>query len=178
MPGGKKEKLRLIGIDTPESTREIEPYGKKASSYTKNRLDGEKIWLEKDVEERDRYNRFLVYIWLSEPEKKIKEEVREKMFNAELLLKGYAQLMTVPPNVKYVDYFKEYQREARKADRGLWELKEENTEDYYVGSKNSDKFHRPGCKWAQKIDEDNLLRFESRDEAYDAGYQPCEWCDP
>ena len=44
------------------------------------------------------------------------------MFNAELLLQGYAELMTIPPDVKYVDLFRPMAAEARDADRGLWGL--------------------------------------------------------
>ena len=47
-------------------------------------------------------------------------EIREKMFNAHLLLNGYAQLMTIQPNVKYVDLFREYQRQARESGKGIW----------------------------------------------------------
>lgn len=122
LAGSKKEKVRFIGINTPESTRKVEPYGKQASTYTKKRLDGRKVWLELDVRERDRYGRLLAYVWLEKPADDSEKEVRAKMFNAELLLEGYARVMTVPPNVKYVDYFKKYQREAREANKGLWGL--------------------------------------------------------
>lgn len=175
---GKKEKVRFIGINTPESTREIEPYGKKAAAYTQSRLDGRKVWLELDVQKRDRYGRLLAYIWLEKPANDSEKEVQAKMFNAELLLNGYAQLMTVPPNIKYVDYFKEYQREAREAGRGLWGLSAKDTEDYYVASKRSNKFHRPDCEWGQKIAPYNLIKFNSRDEAIKAGYEPCRVCRP
>ncbi|SHF18399.1 nuclease homologue [Desulfofundulus australicus DSM 11792] len=46
-------------------------------------------------------------------------EVRVKMFNAGLVLNGYAQVMTVLPNVKYADLFAEVQREAREAGEGV-----------------------------------------------------------
>jgi micrococcal nuclease len=136
-PAVKEEKVRFIGVNTPESTKEIEPYGKEASAYTKTRLDGRKIWLELDVEERDRYGRLLAYIWLEQPASDSEPEVRAKMFNAELLLNGYAQVMTIPPNVKYADLFVKLQQEAREANKGLWGLTEEKqaaqAEDYYAG---------------------------------------------
>jgi len=177
LAGGKEEKVRFIGVDTPESTREIEPYGKKAAAYTKKRLDGRKIWLEFDVEKRDRYGRLLAYIWLEKPAGTGEKEVRAKMFNSELLLEGYAHVMTIPPNVKYTDYFAKYQLEAREANKGLWGLAGEE-EDYYVASKKSNKFHRPDCKWGQEIPPHNLIKFNSKDEAFDAGYEPCRACDP
>jgi len=120
---GATEKVRFIGVNTPESTIEHEPYGKEASSYTKKRLPvGTRVWLETDVGLRDRYGRLLAYVWLSPPTSRSAAEVRAKMFNAELLIRGYAQLMTVPPDVKYVDLFVPLQAAARDASRGLWAL--------------------------------------------------------
>ncbi|MCL6448928.1 MAG: thermonuclease family protein [Armatimonadetes bacterium] len=121
---GREEKVRLIGVDTPESTREVEPYGKEAAAYTKKRLEKKTVYLELDVEERDKYDRLLAYVWLSRPKNggaaEAAEEVRAKMFNAELLLNGYAQVLTVPPNVKYAELFTGFQREAREKKKGLW----------------------------------------------------------
>jgi micrococcal nuclease len=120
LANGRKEKVRFIGVNTPESTKKIEPYGKEAAAYTERRLDGRKIWLEKNVAERDKYGRLLAYVWLSPPKDDGEAEVRARMFNAELLLEGYAQVMTVPPDVKYADLFVKLQREAREAKKGLW----------------------------------------------------------
>ncbi|MGI9951991.1 thermonuclease family protein [Moorellaceae bacterium AZ2] len=102
---GRQEKLRLIGVDTPESTIQQEPYGKEASSFTRSKLLGRTVYLEKDVSERDKYGRLLRYVWLEKPGSLTKSEIRNKMFNAILLLNGYAQVATYPPDVKYVDYF-------------------------------------------------------------------------
>ncbi|MEW5934802.1 MAG: stalk domain-containing protein, partial [Bacillota bacterium] len=118
--GGKRERVRLIGVDTPESTVRVEPYGKEAAAYTARRLEGRTVWLEPDVSERDRYGRLLAYVWLDRPWDRTEAEVRRWMFNAELLLEGYAQVMTVPPDVKYADLFVRLAREAREAGRGLW----------------------------------------------------------
>lgn len=120
---GKKEKVRFIGVNTPESTKRHEPYGSEAYAYSRKELTGKKVYLEIDVGERDKYGRLLAYLWLEPPAKIDDREIRGKMFNARLLLEGYAQLMTIPPNVKYVDYFTEYQVESREANNGLWGLK-------------------------------------------------------
>jgi hypothetical protein len=72
------------------------------------------------VTERDRFGRLLAYAWLIQPADDNEADVRMKMFNAELLLKGYAQVMTSAPNVKYADMFVKFEREARNAGRGLW----------------------------------------------------------
>jgi micrococcal nuclease len=123
MPDGTEEKVRFIGVNTPESTIEHEPYGKEASAYTKRRLPvGTRVWLETDVGLRDRYGRILAYVWLTPPATGDAASVRAHMFNAELLLQGYAELMTIPPDVKYVDVFRPMAAEAREAGKGLWGL--------------------------------------------------------
>jgi len=120
LESGKEEAVRLIGVDTPESTREIEPFGKEAAAFTQRRLDGKTVFLEMDVSERDRFGRLLAYVWLDNPINESESEIRAKMFNADLLLQGYAQLMTITPNVKYTDMFLKFEREARNAGKGLW----------------------------------------------------------
>jgi micrococcal nuclease len=123
MPDGTTEKVRFIGVNTPESTTRHEPYGAEASAYAKRRLPkGLTVWLEVDVALRDKYGRMLAYVWLERPSSVTPEEIRAKMFNAELLIEGYAQLMTIPPDVRYVDVFTPLQAEARDASKGLWGL--------------------------------------------------------
>jgi len=186
LESGKEEKVRFIGVDTPESTTKVEPYGKEATAYTKSKLLGKNVWLELDVQERDKYGRLLAYVWLSPPTKESDEEIRTKMFNAVLLLEGYAQVMTVPPNVKYAEYFGKYQQEAREKNAGLWglEVKEEKPASSktvsasYIGNKNSKKFHLLNCQWAEKIAPGNRVYFKSRDEAIKSGYEPCKVCRP
>lgn len=178
LAGGGEERVRFIGVDTPESTRgKNDPYGKEASEYTKKKLDGQQIWLEFDVGGRDRYDRMLAYIWLEEPTNFSEAEIRAKMFNAELLLEGYAQIMTVPPNVKYVDYFTAFQKEARYAGKGQWGLARES-QGPFVASSRSNKYHLPECDSGQKIAPHNLIEFKTVDEAMDAGYEPCRVCNP
>jgi len=119
---GIEERVRFIGINTPESTTRHEPYGEEASEFTKKALAGKMVYLEKDVSNRDRYDRLLRYVWLEEPKTGSEEEIRTKMFNAILVLEGYAQAATYPPDVKYSDYFVQFQKEARSQNLGLWGL--------------------------------------------------------
>ncbi|SHE28485.1 micrococcal nuclease [Desulfofundulus australicus DSM 11792] len=180
LENGRSETVRLIGVNTPESTKEVEPYGREASAYTTSRLQGKRVWLEKDVQERDHYGRLLAYVWLDPPggSGPGESEARSRMFNAELLLKGYAQVMTVPPNVKYAELFARLQREAREEERGLWGLEVQDKEPYYLGNARSRKFHRPDCQYGRQIAPDNRVKFATRDEALDAGYEPCNSCKP
>lgn len=178
LENGRSERVRLIGVDTPETSGGTpQPYGPEAGAFTEKSLRGRQVWLETDVEERDRYNRLLAYVWLSVPETRGGADIRTKMFNARLLAGGYAQVLTVPPNVRYADLFVRLQKEAREAKRGLWGVPVKS-EPYYLGNVRSKKFHRPDCRWAQQIRPDNLIRFKTRDAAFDAGYSACRDCHP
>lgn len=117
-----KRKVRLLGVDTPETvhpTKEVQFFGPEASAFTKKALNGKTVWLEYDVAPLDRYQRHLAYVWLEEP-KEGEEAIRRGMFNARLLLGGYARVMTIQPNVRHAELFLKFQKEAREAKRGLW----------------------------------------------------------
>lgn len=104
--------VRLIGIDTPESVRPgtpIECFGKEASAATTALLEGQRVDLVKDVEETDRFDRLLRYVYLG-----------DEMANARLVTNGYAFAYTYPPNVRHSTLLVELQRDARESDRGLW----------------------------------------------------------
>lgn len=184
---GTVEKVRFIGVDTPETKHPTvgeEPYGKEASAFTARSLTGRKVYLELDVQERDKYGRLLAYVWLEPPTNNSEAEVRSKMFNAKLLLEGYAQVMTVPPNVKYADMFVKFQQEAREAGKGLWGIPapaggtSTDKEGYYIGNARSKKFHCSDCVWAQKISPENRVYFKTREEAIRQGYESCKVCEP
>ena len=171
----KEERVRLIGVDTPESVHpdasKNAKAGKIASDFTKSRLEGKYIELEFDVQERDRYGRILAYVWHE-----------GEMFNKLLLKEGYAQVATFPPNVKYVEEFTQLEKEAREAKRGLWaELSyeptiEEKTEGKYKASKNSDKYHLSDYTHPGEISPENLIWFDSKEGAEAKGYKPCGIC--
>ncbi|MFK9095025.1 thermonuclease family protein [Bacillus salipaludis] len=121
-------KIRLIGVNTPESTTRHEEYGKEASNYTTSKLNGKQVWIQKDVSETDRYSRLLRIVWLSVPTNDMDEnEIRAKMYNTDLVLNGYAEPSTYPPDVKYSEYFVKFAREAREANKGLWAFGEQGT---------------------------------------------------
>lgn len=109
----KKYGVRLIGVDTPESVhpnkKKNVPYGKIASNYTKERLEGKKVILKKDVQARDKYGRILAFVYID-----------GKMYNEELIEEGHAKIMTVPPNVNNTERFKKLQKEAQKLKKGVW----------------------------------------------------------
>ncbi len=120
LENGKTGRIRLIGVNTPEKGS---PYFAECTAYTKEKLLGKQVYLEFDVAEKDRYQRYLAYIWFKPPRNydlPLLEEIRSDMFNSQLLLSGYGQVMTIPPNVKYQEYFLTFEREAREKGRGLW----------------------------------------------------------
>jgi micrococcal nuclease len=111
----EKVKVRLIGVDTPESvhpdTDKNTEYGEIASAFTKELLDGKNVFLEYDIDATDKYGRTLAYVYLEET---------KIMVNRLLLQNGHALIMTIQPNSKYADEFFELQKQARKVGIGLW----------------------------------------------------------
>jgi len=100
--------VRYIGIDTPEKG---EPLYGEATEANRNLVEGKKVYLEKDVEDKDEYGRLLRYVW-----------VDNTMVNAELVRLGYAYSYSYPPNTKYQAYFLQLEKEAREQRLGLWSL--------------------------------------------------------
>jgi endonuclease YncB( thermonuclease family) len=110
---GRRERVRVIGVDTPESVapnRPDEPFGEESSDFAKHHLTGETVRLAGDAEPRDRYGRMLAYVWLPDG----------TFWNALLAAEGYAQQLTIPPNVTYASLFRRLVGEARSEHRGLW----------------------------------------------------------
>jgi micrococcal nuclease len=109
--------VRYIGIDAPEVRRKVgerwvvdpEPLARAATEANRQLVEGKAIRLEYDVQPEDQYGRVLAYVY-----------VGERMVNEALLASGYAQLLTIPPNVRYVERFRAAVHEARRAHRGLW----------------------------------------------------------
>jgi len=107
-------KIRLIGVDAPESknsrTKEMAYFGREASDYLTSLIAERKVRLEYDVGQFDKYGRTLAYVYLEDG----------TFVNATLVKNGYATVMTVPPNVKYADTFLKLERKARNQKSGLW----------------------------------------------------------
>jgi micrococcal nuclease len=108
------ERIRYIGVDTPESVKPGTPvqcYAKAASHFNARLVEGRRVRLRYDAERQDRYGRTLAYVFRSQ----------DGLFvNAELVRRGYATTLTIPPNVAHADDFRQLARGARRAGRGLW----------------------------------------------------------
>jgi micrococcal nuclease len=121
------ERVRLIGVDTPEmhenpklfrdasrfgrDVQTILSMGRVAYDFTRKLVEGREVRLEFDVEKRDKYGRLLAYVYLNDG----------TFLNEEIIKKGYAYPMTIPPNVRYSENFKSLFEQARSQHLGLWE---------------------------------------------------------
>lgn len=105
-------KVRMIGVDTPEVYGGAEPYGLEASDFSKELLNDKEVVMFKDVSTTDRYGRLLRYVFLlGDP----------LMVNERLIVEGYANAMTYPPDVSYAERFVEAERTAREQSLGMWQ---------------------------------------------------------
>jgi micrococcal nuclease len=177
-------KVRYIGIDTPETVHPSKPVqfmGKEASAFNRQLVEGKDVRLEYDVQRTDKYGRTLAYVY-----------VGDTFVNAELVKQGYAQIMTIPPNVKYQDLFLKLQKEAREAKLGLWsdqaaaewdmraqavssskDTSKSSADDsttYYI-TKTGRKYHRSGCRYLAH----SAFPIAEKD-ALARGYTPCLVC--
>jgi len=114
------------------------------------------------------YGRRLAYVFLENGD----------MVNAILVKKGLAHVMLKTPNVKYKTELLDCQREAMKERLGIWSRSPATAEKYYLGNKNSYRFHRPTCPFGRKVSKKNIVRFQSRNDAFWEGYSPCKKCRP
>jgi len=111
---GSDEKIRLTGVNAPESRntgkKKKEEFGIESKAFLTKFLTGKSVRLEFDVQKTDRYGRTLAYVYLEDG----------TFLNEYLVKEGYAQVATFPPNVKYKDTFIAAQRYARENKTGLW----------------------------------------------------------
>ena len=114
----EKFKIRLIGIDAPESYNvgkkfRKEYFGKEAKIFVTNLLKNKKVKLIFDVQKTDRYGRILAYAYLE----------NGVFLNQYLVENGFAVVATFPPNVKFVEVFTKAEKSARNKKLGLWNMK-------------------------------------------------------
>ena len=109
--------VRYIGVDTPEARRRVggqwvedpEPLAQDATAFNRQQVEGRRVRLEYDAQTHDRFGRLLAYVY-----------VGGTMVNAALLEAGFAQPMTIPPNVRYAERFRALTAQARAEGRGVW----------------------------------------------------------
>ena len=180
------EKIRYIGIDTPETVdprKPVQCFGVEASKKNKELVEGKTVRLEKDSTDRDKYSRLLRYVW-----------VDDLFVNLELVKQGFANSYSYPPDITYQKEFLAAETEAREAERGLWKacpvgasptlnVQEAPKSDCDIKgniSTSGEKiYHLPGCGSYAKtqIDEQRgELWFCSEKEAQEAGWRKALNC--
>ncbi|MDD2823097.1 MAG: thermonuclease family protein [Candidatus Daviesbacteria bacterium] len=113
------EKVRYIGIDTPETVdprRAVGCFGKEASNENKKLVEGKTVVLMKDISDKDQFGRLLRLVYLKQ------DDGNFIFVNDYLVREGFAKASTYPPDVKFSKQFVEAEREAREASRGLWKM--------------------------------------------------------
>ena len=106
------ERVRLIGVDTPEMKhpqKPVERFGKEAYLFTKKMVEGKEVRLKYDWPRKDKYDRLLAYVYL----------LNGTFLNAEIIKQGYGFAYTKYP-FKYIEEFRQYERDASENKRGLW----------------------------------------------------------
>ncbi|GBE29409.1 thermonuclease precursor [bacterium BMS3Bbin04] len=157
--------VRLIGVDTPETVhprKPIEYFGIEASSFTKEYLEGNKIYLEYDpAQMRDRYNRLLAYVRLQDGTD----------FNKLLIDKGYAHAYTAFPHPR-LEQYRNAERVARELEVGLWSVTKTDPNpysdslegiEYWLNTKNN-TLHNAQCRYYRNTKEGHITsNTEGRD---------------
>lgn len=109
---GRTEDVRYIGVDTPETVKPGAPvdcFGPQASAFNHRLVEGRRVRLVFGAERRDVYDRLLAYVYLD-----------GRFVNAELVRRGLARTLTIPPNDRFAERLKRLEIAASRAGRGLW----------------------------------------------------------
>jgi micrococcal nuclease len=166
--GDRLEIVRYAGISTPElhhPTRGIDFYRRAAMAENAKMVVDKRVLLTFDVEPRDRHGRLLAYVWAG-----------NLFVNAELAGAGYAEVVTMPPNVQHRDVLMARQREARQANRGLWAdaealLYHRPRPSGVFGNTRLRIYFHPDDNARKLLLADPFLYFESPQQAAAAGYR-------
>lgn len=109
---GREDRVRYIGVDTPETVAPDEPvgcFGHRASEFNESLVENERVRLVFDDERRDRYDRLLAYVY-----------VGDLFVNAELVRRGLARTLEIAPNTDFAELLDRLEQQAAEGGRGLW----------------------------------------------------------
>lgn len=116
---GKKTRIRLLGVDTPETVhprKPVEKFGKEASDFARRTLEGRTVWITFDADPVDHYGRRLAYIWQCNGPF---SEASCTLFNAQVVSEGYGRMERRFQFRRYAD-FNELEKRAKEAKIGIW----------------------------------------------------------
>lgn len=169
-PGRNATKVRLLGVDTPETVhpqKPVEFFGPEASEFTKRRLKGQSVRLEIEPScQFDNHGRLLAYVFLKDG----------TLFNAELIKQGYARVIAPSPFHRYAE-FRSYEQQARVTRLGVWSVREfafqtpPGSSPMIIANISSKIYHLPGQTSYGRIKEENRIYFDTEEEAVKAGYR-------
>jgi micrococcal nuclease len=160
------QKVRMIGVNTPEVFGESEYYGQEASNFSKQQLEGQTVYLFKDVSDTDKYDRWLRFVFIEED---------PIMFNETLIMEGYANTMSLSPDVLFTKKFSLLRREAQDNGIGLWDDADdiqscENPKiKGNINSRNEKIFHIPGGEQYNATNAE--VMFCTNEEAISSGFR-------
>jgi endonuclease YncB( thermonuclease family) len=134
-------RVRYTAINAPEiqhKDQQAEPLGYKAKGFNKKLVYQKSVCLEFDKETQDQYGRTLAYVFLKDG----------TFVNATMVVEGYAFYLYRRPNLNYNSMLLKSQRDAMRANKGIWQNWREQKATY-VGNKRSKRFHLPSCSFAK-----------------------------
>ena len=152
------QKVRLIGINAPEKD---EKYYKEATQYLTNLILNQRVILERDISETDRFGRLLRYVYLE----------NGTFINLEMIKNGHAAAKSFKPDIKYDHLFRST---SNPTDNCINLGCPKDTQ--LVGNKKSLVYHYCYCTYADRISKENLICFNSVDEAQEYGYKETKIC--
>jgi micrococcal nuclease len=108
---GRRERVRLIGVDAPETWLRHDCFGEQATEALRHLTPpGSRVGTTPDTERHDRFGRLLLYLWTP----------RGDFVNEELIHNGFARTMTLPPNTSHAPTLQEAEHAAQHTRAGLW----------------------------------------------------------
>ncbi len=169
LKGGRVLKYSGVDAYSPESAIPLSrEYGARALEFNNKLVGGKKIMIEWGPKLRDKQNRLLGYVFTEDG----------TFVNEELLREGQAKAHIVIPNTRYADEFRDWERQARKAKKGIWEQEpyDPNASTKIIGEKNTKIYYYPDSPELERIPEAQWVVFGSRVDAKAAGYRACFSC--
>lgn len=159
------DKVRLLGIDTPEKGQ---PYYDDAREFLSRLTLGKSVALDYGTRRRDSYGRLLAFVTIDTVQ-----------VNRAIIANGLGYLYLFKDNIgnPKIESMMAAQREAISKERGIWSIGH-TPEQEYINTEGSFRFHRPGCRSVAKRREGRFQTFATREEAAIEGLSPCRTCQP
>lgn len=164
-------KVRYIGINAPEIAHKDkpgEPFGIEAREFNRKLVQNRDVRIIQAGDGVDRFGRILAYVFTKDG----------RMVNERLLKQGLAHVCFFSRDLKYRRLLIQAQLFAINARKGIWSLRPVRPEDFYIGNRRSQRFHRPSCKFGRHTSRNNKVIFKNRIAAFKKGYCPCKKCRP